>query len=187
MRKKACYAALITAGALLLSGCAVADDAGPAAAETAPATVPLDVGFTAPSGHSGAAPDGDWMLTVVDVEGSAHDGFDRITFTLEGDGTPGWRVEYVDEALDDGMGTPVELGGDAVLSVRIAGVGMPFETGVEEFAIGRVAVGGQSVVDFSYRSVFEGYATTFLGVEEARPFRVTTAEDPLRVIVDVQH
>ncbi len=132
-------------------------------------------------------PAGEWQLTVTNVRAADNGTFDRIVFDLEGDATPGWRVEYVDEALDDGSGKPVDVEGGAVLAVRVAGVGMPFETGVEEYAGGPVTLGGAAVQQVVYRFVFEGYATAFVGVDEQRPFRVFTLTDPLRLVVDVQH
>ncbi len=151
---------------------------------TTPADAPA---FVDPGTVLEQAPGGDWMLTVTNVRVAANDGFDRVVFDLEGEGTPGWRIEYVDEALDDGSGHPVEVDGGAVLSVRVAGVGMPFETGVEEFSGSPVTLDGTAVQEVVYRFVFEGYSTAFVGVDEQRPFRVFTLENPLRLVVDVQH
>ncbi|GAB2458193.1 hypothetical protein GCM10007967_10560 [Xylanimonas ulmi] len=125
-------------------------------------------------------------LTVTDVRAATHDGFDRVVFDLGGAGAPGWRVEYVDDALDDGSGLPVEVAGGAVLQVRISGVGLPMDTGVEEYAGDVVTLPGGAVRQVVYRFMFEGYATAFLGVDEPRPFRVFALQDPARVVVDIE-
>jgi hypothetical protein len=138
-------------------------------------------------------PGGAQLLTVTDVRLGRHDGYDRVVFDLGGEGTPGWNVEYVDEAADDGSGEPVEVGGDAVLSVRISGTAMPMDSGVEEFEGGAIeisddGVSEESVEEVVYRFWFEGYTTAFIGIEGDRtPFRVFALEDPARVVVDVQH
>lgn len=160
----------------------------PSADETEPPQPPADgPAFVDPGAVAEAEPGGEWQLGVTGIRTAANDGFDRVVFDLEGEGTPGWRVEYVKEALDDGSGLPVGVDGNAVLQVRIAGTGMPFETGIEEFSGGPVSLSGTAVQQVVYRFTFEGYSTAFVGVDDQRPFRVFMLEDPLRVVVDVQH
>ncbi|MGO1332865.1 AMIN-like domain-containing (lipo)protein, partial [Cellulosimicrobium funkei] len=78
-------------------------------------------------------PSADAALTVTDVRVGHHDGFDRVVFELGGTGTPGWRVEYVDQPVDDGKGDVVAGDGDAALQGMISGSGYPKDTGGEEF------------------------------------------------------
>ncbi|WP_277211754.1 AMIN-like domain-containing (lipo)protein [Isoptericola croceus] len=136
-----------------------------------------------------AEPGGDQLLTVTDVVVEPQDGFDRVIFTLDGSGTPGWRVEYVDEALDPGKGDVVEVAGDAVLQVVVLGTAMPMDSGVEEYeGTPVVPDGAGSVEDVVYRFVFEGQTTAFVGVAgEAKPFAVSVEQDPTRLVVDVGH
>lgn len=135
--------------------------------------------------------EGDTFLTVTDIRVAEHDRYDRVVFDLDGtgDGAPGWRVEYVDQASDDGSGQAVEVDGDAILRVSLSGTAMPADSGVEEFPGERVEPDDtDSVEEIVYRHWFEGYTTTFVGVEDdRRPFRVFLLEDPTRVVVDVQH
>jgi hypothetical protein len=129
------------------------------------------------------------MLTVTDVRVGTHEGYDRVVFDLEGEGTPGWRVEYVEEALDDGSGKPVEVDGDAILQVVISGTAMPMDSGVEEYDGATIEPDDtESVEQVVYRFWFEGYTTSFAGIDgEPKPFRVFALENPARVVVDVQH
>jgi hypothetical protein len=145
--------------------------------------------FVANTEADTAEPGGAAMLTVTDVRVGAHDGYDRVVFDLGGQGTPGWRVEYVDEAIDDGSGNLVEVDGDATLQVVISGTAMPADSGVEEYAGDTIDPDDtESVEQVVYRFWFEGYTTSFIGVEgERKPFRVFSLTDPARVVVDVQH
>jgi len=155
---------------------------------TAPPDAPAGgPAFLDPGTVAESAPGGAQLLTVTNVRVAANEGFDRVVFDLDGDGSPGWRVEYVDEALDDGSGIPIPVEGGAVLQVRVAGTGMPMDTGVEEYSGDPVNLSGAAVQQVVYRFVFEGYSTAFVGVDEQRPFRVFVLQDPLRVVVDVQH
>lgn len=148
----------------------------------------MDVPFEEPGTVAEADPGAGTLLSVTDVRAASHDTFDRVVFDLagSGDGAPGWRVEYVDEALDDGSGLPVDVTGDAVLQVRISGTGIPADTGVEEYGGDPVTLSGGAVQEVVYRFVFEGYTTAFVGVDEQRPFRVFTLTNPTRLVVDVE-
>ncbi|QAY71576.1 AMIN-like domain-containing (lipo)protein [Xylanimonas protaetiae] len=146
-----------------------------------------DVPFADPTTVSEAEPADGAMLTVTDVRAASHGTFDRVVFDLGGTGTPGWRVEYVDQALDDGSGLPVDVDGDEVLQVRISGTGIPADTGVTEFSGATVDLDGESVEEVVYRFVFEGYTTAFVGTDDRTPFRVFTLDNPTRLVVDVEH
>lgn len=132
------------------------------------------------------------LLGLTDVDVAARDGFDRVTFTLEGDdGEAGWRMRYVDEARQDGSGNPVEVDGDAVLEVRLEGLALPFDLpdDVEErlWDQGRVSLDGDAIVEIVDAGVFEGQQQLFIGTRGLLAFEVARLDDPQRVYVDVQH
>ncbi|GHH67939.1 hypothetical protein GCM10017772_10470 [Promicromonospora soli] len=130
------------------------------------------------------------FLSVTDIRVAEHDGYDRIVFDLagRGSGKPGWRVEYVDLATDDGSGQPVEVDGDAILRVSLSGTATPTDSGVEEYSGDHIQPGTEAVDEIVYRYWFEGYTTAFIGVDETeRPFRVFLLENPTRVVLDIQH
>ncbi|MFE6235672.1 hypothetical protein [Cellulosimicrobium sp. NPDC057862] len=134
-------------------------------------------------------PSADAALTVTDIRIGHHDGYDRVVLELGGTGTPGWRVEYVDQPVDDGKGDVVAVDGDAYLQVMISGSGYPMDTGVDEYAGPNPVRAGDDgeVEEVLLRGVFEGYTQAFVGVDdEQRPFRVFALEDPTRVVVDVR-
>ncbi|MEU4386193.1 hypothetical protein [Promicromonospora sp. NPDC023805] len=135
--------------------------------------------------------EGETFLSVTNVRVAEHDRYDRVVFDLDGTGSglPGWRVEYVDEATDDGSGHAVQVDGEAILRVSLSGTANPMDSGVEEFPGDRIEPDDtESVNEIVYRYWFEGYTTAFLGIDEGkRPFRVFLLENPTRVVVDVQH
>ncbi|MBT0995384.1 hypothetical protein KIN34_13930 [Cellulomonas sp. DKR-3] len=124
------------------------------------------------------------VLTVVDVRTGRHDGFERVVYELAGTGLPGWRVEYVEEAVDDPSGEVVDVPGPATLQVVVTGTAYPDETGHDELA--RDVAGAGAVLEVTRPLTFEGASQSFVGLDERRPFRVTLLRDPARVVLDVR-
>ncbi|MBM7457617.1 hypothetical protein ACIBED_16385 [Rhodococcus coprophilus] len=185
--------AVITA-ALVLAGCSVSGgEPAPAPAvsvdtptsqapEPESANVPTDAADKVSAAGAGA------KLTVTDIRTGVHENFDRVVYELDGEGTPGWRVGYVDEAVQDGSGNAVTVAGDAVLQVLIDGSAYPFDSGVEPYdgPDPVLAAPGGSVVEVSGSGVFEGVTQSFIGVSEGgTPFAVYSLADPTRVVIDV--
>ena len=192
---------------VLLAGCTGDDDAGssaPTASETAASSAPPaqpsgedtadDGAADAPPFPANIDPDtgdasADAMVTVSDIRIGRHDGFDRVVLEVGGEGLPGWDVRYVDEALSQGSGDPVQVAGDAVLQVTVTGVGYPADTGVEEFSgPDPLRAADTEVVDeLVFDSTFEGTTVAFVGTTHRRPFRVYLLESPTRVVLEVAH
>ncbi|MBF0689845.1 MAG: hypothetical protein IR158_18985 [Cellulomonas sp.] len=162
---------------------------GPSPAASAPAgaepTAGLD-GFTPPGTEATA--EGDAAAYVVtQVRTGEHEGYDRVVYELAGgEGTPGYRVGYVDQAVEDPSGEVRQVDGDAILQVWIVGTTYPAEGGPPEFSQDLRPTGGD--VDHVVRPLtFEGMTQSFIGVDDApRPYRVLVLADPVRVVVDVQ-
>lgn len=140
------------------------------------------------SRDTGTASD-DARLNLTDLDFGVHDGYDRVVLGLEGQGSPGWSVRYVETPRAQGSGNPVEVEGDAYLNVNITGViypnepdGQPYE-GPEQInpessgVVQEVEVGGN----------FEGYRQAFIGLGSRQPFRVFALDNPTRIVIDVQH
>ncbi|WP_441300214.1 AMIN-like domain-containing (lipo)protein [Blastococcus sp. PRF04-17] len=126
-------------------------------------------------------------MTVSDIRVGRHDGFDRVVFEVDGTGTPGWDVRYVDQAFSQGSGDAVDVAGDAVLQVTLTGAAYPFETGVEEFTGGPVRGGTDVVTEVAWDATFEGTSVAFVGTAATVPFRVYQLTGPTRVVVEVAH
>lgn len=130
------------------------------------------------------------QLAVTDVRIGTHDGFDRIVFGLEGDGTAGWFVRYDDEPTSQGSGDPIEFRGDAALAIAIHGVALPPELPEDVEVWGEGPLDGPDggvVVEVVSDTIFEGIHTFVAGTVGEQPFLVERFEDPQRVVIDVAH
>ncbi|QGQ19930.1 hypothetical protein GC089_12775 [Cellulomonas sp. JZ18] len=180
-------AATTTVTATVTASPTASPTTSPAASPTTVAPEPTAglEGFTAPGTELTAEP-ADGRLTVVAVRTGEHDGYDRVVYELAGEGLPGWRVGYVDQAVDDPSDEVVAVDGDAILRVWLTGTSYPFETGHEEFAQD-VRPDDGDVEHVTRPLTFEGRSQSFVGVDDGpRPFRVFLLQDPVRVVVDVQ-
>lgn len=171
---------------------AATTSAPPATIDATPTPAPTpepetDLGpFTAPGTE--LTSDGDASGYVVTaVRTGDHDGYDRVVYELEGgQGTPGYRVGYVDQAVEDPSGEVRQVDGDAILQVWLVGTTYPLETGPQEHTQDLHPADGD--VEHVVRPLtFEGMTQSFVGVDGTpRPFRVTVLTDPVRVVVDLQ-
>lgn len=132
------------------------------------------------------------LLGITDIEVSAHDGYDRVTFTLEGDdGEVGFRARYVDDPRSAGSGFEVDVDGQAVLHLSLQGMAIPDDLPEDVrdrlWQEERVTVDGAGIVEIVDDSIFEGQQELFLGTTGVNAFDVAHLEDPQRVVVEVQH
>lgn len=144
--------------------------------------------FPADTSPDTADPSQDAMLTVTDVRIGRHDGFDRVVYEMGGSGTPGWTVQYVDEAVQDGSGNVIDIPGDGTLQVLISGSAYPMDSGAEPFGsdVPVTGAGTVTVTEAQGWSVFEGITDAFIGLQApGHPFRVYLLESPVRVVVDI--
>lgn len=166
-------------------------------AETTPTAVTTSVSATTSAAAAEPAPTdssdktaaavAESKLTVTDVRIGSHENFDRVVYEMGGTGTPGWRVKYVDAAVQEGSGKPMEIAGGAIIQVLIDGSAYPFDSGVEQYSGPNPVPGiaGGVVTEVNGSSVFEGVTQSFIGVTEKQPFSVTLLTNPTRVVVDV--
>jgi len=152
-----------------------------------PAEDPTDDGpaFPENTADQTAENSGKWDLVVIDVRVVEHESFDRIVLEFTGTGIPGWAVNYVDEAVLDGSGETVRLGGDAILDIYASGTTWPapdYYSGPKQFE----PENGGDVNDVYVGGTFEGYTQVLAGLDGAPvPFRVFALTDPSRLVVDV--
>jgi hypothetical protein len=185
---------LLTIAALLLAGCGTKDD------ETAATTATVPTGATG-TGSSpvleGAATDpvvvkgeSTDVSLLTDVRAAAHDGYDRIVFQFRNE-LPGYAVRYVARpVVADGSGDEVAVEGDAVLLIRMEPAldadltqeSAPLTyTGPQRFTPTATAV-----AELVRTGGFEAVLTWAAGVDEKRPFVVSTLENPARLVIDVK-
>ena len=163
----------------------------PVVAATAPTPVPVAATSCVTPWESTSEwvePLGAGPLTAV--RAGRHDCFDRVVFDLAGPAA-GYRVEYVDQVLQDGSGAVLPVPGGARLLVN---VNHPAYDDGGNPTIAPAPNAGQPVVDVGgYRTLrsvvyggsFEGATTFGVGVRARLPFRVVTVDS--RLVVDVAH
>lgn len=128
-------------------------------------------------------------LGVVDVRAAHHDGFDRVVVELAGAGAPGWVVQPLDAPLAEGSGAERDVAGETFLGLVVRGVGLPQDTGVEEYTGPPELLPTDTAVvrEVQAGTTFEGAWDGVVGLTGQRPFRVFALEDPPRVVLDVAH
>lgn len=179
--------------------------ATPLAADESPTTTPTPSPEPSPTaGQGGSEPTtglgaftapGTEVLTEGDARGyvvtavrtGEHDGYDRVVYELTGGtGTPGYRVGYVDQAVEDPSGEVRPVAGDAILQVLVLGTTYPVEGGPQEFDEDLLPADGD-IEQVVRPLTFEAITQSFVGVSGGqRPFRVFLLTDPARVVVDVE-
>jgi hypothetical protein len=121
---------------------------------------------------------------LTDVRAAAHEGFDRIVFEFDAP-RPGFRVEYVDEALGCGTGEPEEVEGAAFLQVKIQPADAHDDAGAPTFPQQELTFDLSSIVAARQTCDFEADVTWVVGLAEEADFTATSLLDPFRVVVDV--
>ncbi len=136
----------------------------------------------------------DGRFIVTDVRVGTHDGFDRLTVELDGEGEAGWFTELTDEPTSQGSGEPIEFEGDIALWLAASTVTLPGDApeGVDGDA--RVDVDltvagpeGGVITEVVGDTLFEGIQTFAIGLDQERPYRIDRLEDPERIVIDVLH
>lgn len=128
------------------------------------------------------------QLVVSEIRMGDYQGKDRVVFELEGTGTPGYSVDYVDAPAQQGSGFPVEVSGDSFLQVMIRDQVLPTETDLEEVPVG-VMTGDAAagVTGVAFAGQFEGQAQAVIGLDGTdRSFSAFLLQNPTRLVVDIE-
>ncbi|WP_205475038.1 hypothetical protein [Nocardioides sp. SYSU D00038] len=183
----------------LLAGCGTDDRASPArpASPASPDGPASPEGPLAPRPTTAAtasawgterqtsSPHGGSELVLVDVRVTQVADVDRIVLQFRGTATPGWVVGYVDEAVVDGSGEVVDLGGAMVLDVYASGTTWPapdHDRGPRRLTPHH----GGVVTAVHVAGTFEGTTQVLAGIDGGRvPFRVRALTSPSRLVVEV--
>ena len=194
--------ALVSAALVAASGCGGSDKSsapaggGSTSSSTSTTTTtagidPLEgAGTTTAAGAAG----GQETALLERIALGRHEGYDRVVFKFKNQ-LPGYRVSYVQPPLkEDGSGAPVSVAGNAVVVVRMepaSGFDLNTGEGVLVYKGPKRISGssaGTSVVQELVRTGdFEAVVSWVIGLAEKVDFRVTTAESPSRLIVDLRN
>ena len=172
----------------------------PSASSTPGSTSPSPSGSTTsasptvPAGFSAAEQaSADWPALGPDLgvgresRVGRHEGYDRVVYEFTGSAAPHYSVRYVDRPVGDPSGNPVAVPGDVWLEVLVSSVGTPGESAptADDPLPATLQGTGIAAADAIWGG-FEGVGQGFIGLSgEQRPFKVSTATSPSRLIVDV--
>jgi putative hemolysin len=121
---------------------------------------------------------------LVAVRAAHHEGYDRLVFEFGGE-VPGYLVRYGPPELANIAGTSIAVPGDAGLAVTFYGGGTWLvEDGYRPPRT--VAPDTTNVTRLAFVDDFEAVMNWLAGVQERRPFRVTTLDSPSRIVIDIE-
>ncbi|WP_159626224.1 AMIN-like domain-containing (lipo)protein [Actinomyces sp. zg296] len=127
-------------------------------------------------------------LLVTGVRTGTHEDYDRVVVDLSGEGTPGWRADWVADAGTQGKGDPIQPSGDHIL--RIFGTGARMPSTAEEIASVQktlsAEVGMPAIASVYYDPTVEAQYQLVLGTT-SRSYRIFALNSPTRLVVDVKH
>lgn len=126
-------------------------------------------------------------LVVTEIRVGDYQSRDRVVFELDGQGVPGYSVDYVAAPAQQGSGFPVEVAGDSFLQVTIRDQVLPTETDMTEVAVGTVTADeATGVAGVAFAGQFEGQAQAVIGLEGTdRAFSAFLLQNPTRLVVDI--
>lgn len=127
------------------------------------------------------------QLVVTEIRVGDYQGKDRVVFELDGQGIPGYSVDYVDAPVQQGSGFPVEVGGDSFLQVTLRDQALPTETGLTEVPVGTMSADEATrVAGVAFTGQFEGQSRSVIGLEGTdRAFSAFLLQNPTRLVVDI--
>lgn len=125
----------------------------------------------------------DSLLTGLQL--AEHDTFYRAVLQFQGQEEPAWYVNWVDEAISEGSGNPIEVPGTAILQISITGMMTPeteeqlasYYQGPSTLTTGPIAL--------VYDTTFEGSGMFYIGLAEKHDFQVGLLQNPMRVVIDI--
>src|SRR3712207_4266755 len=124
---------------------------------------------------------------LVGVRAGRNKDFDRLVFDFEGP-APGFRVQYVDQLIEDGTGDPIPLRGRAVVEIILQPATAHRDDGTTTWT-GPIpdVTGFAAFRQIADAGDFEGVLTWGIGVAARTGLRASTLSGPTRVAVDVVH
>ncbi|MDG3012275.1 hypothetical protein G4X40_19220 [Rhodococcus sp. D2-41] len=159
---------------------------GSAAAPATEPPVSLPTLESVPPGVSAMAPPADVAVTDVHIE--HHPDFDRVVYTLAGDGTVFWQAKRVAEAVQHGEeGARVDVDGRGLLQVDIMGTSPRTSSGAQQYA-GQVMspAQAQSIAAVSIGGSVGQITQSFVGTVAPHPeFAAHTITEPTQLAVDI--
>lgn len=127
--------------------------------------------------------------TLVEVRVGVHPeegGWERVVFEFDGEQLPAAMVGYVTDPASCGSGQAIEIEGEMVLGVLFQGTQAHDEAGQVTVNVLQFDGPGNTIIEGVQGCDFEGYVDWFLGLKGEQNFKVTTLQDPTRLVVDIK-
>ncbi|WP_242648268.1 hypothetical protein [Corynebacterium sp. Marseille-P4321] len=125
------------------------------------------------------------QLAVTGVRVGTHEGFDRVVVDLEGQGDPGWFVDYTSTPMQETTGQPLTVAGNAFLNINVDGTVSPFEMGRDNGVAVENAGDTGNIVDVTHAGTYEGRTQVVVGLRSELPYSVQVLRGPTRLVVDI--
>jgi hypothetical protein len=128
------------------------------------------------------------VALLTDVRSARHEGFDRIVFEFATGPLPGYHLEYIDKPVRRcGSGETTVIAGEAWLEVRLDPANAHTPSGAPTIKDRDQELELAVVKELEQTCDFEAHVTWVLGAIKPNKYRVLTLDEPLRLVVDVQH
>lgn len=180
-------AAAAIAMTAVLSACGDSEPSAPTTTTSAPTpTATEPTGF----GTEEVSEESEDFGQLVDARVGDHSGFDRVVLEFA-DAVPGYSVKYVElPVFEDGSGEPIDLPDSeaAVQIVLTPASGFDMEAGEETYTGPQTVTNDKTVEIAALVSSgdFESVLSWAVGLRNEVPFKVTTLDDPARLVIDFQ-
>lgn len=127
------------------------------------------------------------VVVLREVRAAGQPGFDRVAFEFEGSDVPGYRIGYVDKAIQCGSGEPVELAGEAWLEVQLTPAQAHTEAGEPTVRERERSLDLPVLKELESTCDFEADVTWVLGLASRKVYRVQELANPARLVIDLEH
>lgn len=127
-------------------------------------------------------------VLLQDIRFGSHDGYERVVLEFSGSGELGYFANYVEEAVEDGSGFPIDVSAAAVLDIHVSGVMTPISDDGEllEFLNDpQTPPAGSIIAEVIPRAPFEGMSQYVIGLDQERDVRAYLLQEPLRLVIDI--
>ena len=125
-------------------------------------------------------------LVLRDVRTGDQQTFDRVVFEIEGPKLPDYDVKYVARPLHCGSGLPAKVDGGAFLQVRLSPARAHTEAGAPTVPTLQRKVRLPVIREIREICDFEGEVTWIVGLAARKEYRVSTLEEPARLVIDIE-
>jgi len=125
-------------------------------------------------------------LVLRDVRTGDQQTFDRVVFEIEGPKLPDYDVKYVAKPLHCGSGLPAKVDGGAFLQVRLSPARAHTEAGASTVPTLQRKVRLSMIREILEICDFEGEVTWIVGLTARKEYRVSTLEEPARLVIDIE-